>query len=123
MTKIHGNGIALFRFLTPFPHLPPKLISEGQWGENRLLRLLDSKTPIFFPSDEKDARFQAPLSSPAERNRARSAFKRFFLPKSLRKREVLIFWGKSGVFSESTVLSFSYILGGRFHRLPSVDGS
>jgi hypothetical protein len=29
-------------------------------------------------------------------------------------------WGKSGVFSESTVLSF---LGGRFHRLPSIDDS
>jgi hypothetical protein len=27
------------------------------------------------------------------------------------------------VFSESTVLSFSNILGGRFHRLPSMDGS
>jgi hypothetical protein len=32
-------------------------------------------------------------------------------------------WGKSGVFSESTGLSFSNILGGRFHRLSSVDGS
>jgi hypothetical protein len=59
-----------------------------------MLQLLDSKTRIFFPSDEKDARFQAPLSSPAERNRARSAFKRFFPPKSLRKREVLVSLGQ-----------------------------
>jgi hypothetical protein len=60
-----------------------------------MLRLLDPKTRIFFPSEEKDARFQAPLSSPAERNRARSAFKRFFPPKSLRKIEVLISLGQS----------------------------
>ncbi len=59
-----------------------------------MLRLLDSKTRVFFPSEEKDARFQAPLSSPVERNRARSAFKRFFPPKSLRKREVLISLGQ-----------------------------
>jgi hypothetical protein len=64
MTKIHGNGIALFRFLAPFPHCPYWLISEGQWGENRMLRFLDSKTLIFFPSEEKDTRFQASLSSP-----------------------------------------------------------
>jgi len=36
MTKINGNGIAPFRFLTPFSHRPPRHISEGQWGENRL---------------------------------------------------------------------------------------
>jgi hypothetical protein len=59
-----------------------------------MLRLLDPKTRIFFPSEEKEARFQAPLSSPAERNRARSAFKRFFPPKSLRKIEVLISLGQ-----------------------------
>jgi hypothetical protein len=59
-----------------------------------MLRLLDSKTRIFFPSEEKDARFQASLSSPMERNRARSAFKRFFPPKSLRKIIVLILLGQ-----------------------------
>jgi hypothetical protein len=59
-----------------------------------MLRLLDSKTRIFFPSEEKDTRFQASLSSPAERNRARSAFKRFFPPKSPRKTEVLISLGQ-----------------------------
>ena len=60
-----------------------------------MLGLLASKTRIFFPSKEKDSRFQAPLSSPAERNRARSAFKRFFPPKSLRKIEVLTLLGQS----------------------------
>jgi hypothetical protein len=45
-----------------------------------MLRLLDLKTHIFFPSEEKYVRFQAPLSSPVERVHARSAFKRFFHP-------------------------------------------
>jgi len=31
MTKIHGNSVAPFRFLTPFPHHRPQGISEGQW--------------------------------------------------------------------------------------------
>jgi hypothetical protein len=75
-----------------------------------MLRLLDSKTRIFFPSEEKDARFQAPLSSPPERNRARSAFKRFFPPKSLRKIEVLISLGQRlRVFNAlSLIYSTSY---------------
>ena len=30
MSKIHGNSVAPFRFLTPFPHRPPQVISEGQ---------------------------------------------------------------------------------------------
>jgi hypothetical protein len=94
MSKIHGNGFAPFRFFTPFPRRPPRYISEGQWRENRMLRLLDSKTRIFFPSEEKDTRFQAPLSSPAERNRARSAFKRFFPPISLRRIGKLISLGQ-----------------------------
>jgi hypothetical protein len=33
----------------------------------RMLRLLDSKTRIFCPSEAKNARFQASLSSPAWR--------------------------------------------------------
>jgi hypothetical protein len=59
-----------------------------------LLRLLDSKTRWLCPSESKAARFQAPLSSPPERNRARYAFKRFFPPKSLRKVEILISLGQ-----------------------------
>jgi len=53
------------------------------------------KNTHFFPGEEKDARFQAPLSSPMERNRARSAFKRFFSHKSLRKRKAMISLGQS----------------------------
>jgi len=93
MTKIHGKGIAPFRFLTPFPHRPSQWISEGQWEENRL-----------------------------------KAERAWFLTEEVRRAEpetepLLTRWGKSCVFSGSTVLSFSNILGGRFHRLPSVDGS
>ena len=45
-----------------------------------MLRLMDSKTRHFCPSESKAARFQASLSSWGipSRNRARSAFKRFF---------------------------------------------
>ena len=60
-----------------------------------MLRLLDSKTRIFYPSEAKNSRFQASLSSPTERNRARSAFKRFFPPKSLRRVWALIMLGQS----------------------------
>jgi hypothetical protein len=72
---------------------PPRLISEGQWGENRL-----------------------------------KAERAWFLTEEVRRAEpetepLLTRWGKSGVFSGSTVLSFSNILGGRFHRLPSEKGS
>jgi hypothetical protein len=58
-----------------------------------MLRLLGSKTRIFFPGEEKDTRFQASLSSPPERNRARSAFKQFSPPKSFRKIKVRISLG------------------------------
>jgi hypothetical protein len=72
---------------------PPQHISEGQWGENRL-----------------------------------KAERAWFITEEVRRAEpetepLLTRWGKRGVFSGSTVLSFSNILGGRFHRLPSVDGS
>ena len=60
-----------------------------------MLQLLDSKSRIFCPSEAKNARFQASLSSPTERNRARSAFKRFFPPKSLRRVWALIMLGQS----------------------------
>jgi len=93
MMIIHGNGFALFRFFTPFPHHPSRYISEGQWGENRL-----------------------------------KAERAWFLTEEVRRAEpeiepLLTRWGKSGVFSASTVLSFSNILGDRFHRLPSKDDS
>ena len=29
MTEIHKNCIALFRFLTPFPHLPPQRLPNS----------------------------------------------------------------------------------------------
>jgi len=70
MTKIHGNGIAPFRFLTPFPRLPP-----------RRLRNSALKSCHFEP----DVRTQS-----------------FFI---------------------RLILTCSNILGGRFHRLPSVEGS
>jgi hypothetical protein len=70
-----------------------------------MLRLLDSKTCIFFPSEEKDTRFQASLSSPAERNHARSAFKRFFSPISLRRIGLLISLGQSlHVFNATSLI-------------------
>ena len=77
VTKIHGNGIALFRFLTPFPHRPPSVTKRrAVGGENRLkaerARFLTDKVRRAKPETE-------PL---------------------------LTRWGKSCVFSESTVLSF-----------------
>jgi hypothetical protein len=73
----------------------------------RMLRLLDSKTHIFFPSEEKDTRFQASLSSllqfgtmPAPPSNG------FFHPKAFAKYKHLFRWGKSCVFSESIGLSF-----------------
>jgi hypothetical protein len=93
MSKIHGNGFAPFRFLTPFPHRPSRYVSEGQWGENRL-----KAERAWFLTDE--ARRAKPETEP-----------------------LLTRWGKRGVFSESTVLSFSNILSGRLHRLPSRDNS
>jgi hypothetical protein len=72
---------------------PPRYISEGQWGENRL----KAERAWFLTEEVRRAK---PETEP-----------------------LLTRWGKSGVFSESTVLSFSNILGGRFHRLPSVDSS
>jgi len=72
-----------------------------------MLRLLDSKTRIFFPSEEKDTRFQASLSSPTERNRARSAFKRFLLPISLRRIGLLISLGQSLCVFDALSLIYS----------------
>ena len=68
MTKIHGNGFAPFRFLTPFPHRP-----------SRRLRNSALKECHFQP----DVRTQS-----------------FFI---------------------RLILTCSNILGGRFHRLPSID--
>jgi len=49
------------------------------------LRLYGSKTRCFYPSKSKATRFKASLSSPSERNRARSAFLTVFSPYSLRQ--------------------------------------
>jgi hypothetical protein len=76
MSKIHGNDFAPFRFFTPFPHLPPRHMSEGQWGENRL----KAERARFLTEEVRRAK---PETEP-----------------------LLTRWGKSGVFSESTVLSF-----------------
>jgi hypothetical protein len=72
-----------------------------------MLRLLDSKTRIFFPSEEKDARFQDPLSSPAKRNHACSAFKRFFSPISLRRIGLMISMGQSLCVFDALILIYS----------------
>ena len=49
------------------------------------LRLYGSKTRNFCPSESKAIRFKASLSSPLERNRARSPFLTVFSPYSLRQ--------------------------------------
>jgi len=43
MTEIHGNGIAPFRFLTPFPHPPP--VSKGNGDGLEKGRFRRSHTP------------------------------------------------------------------------------
>jgi hypothetical protein len=124
MNTIHGNGFAPFRFLTPLPQRPSSLDKRRAVGEKNRLKessgQLGSKTRRFCLSEAKAARFQASLSS--SRNRACSAFKRFFPAKRPSQDTDACGWGKSGVFSEPTGLSFSNILGGRFRRLPSMDG-
>jgi len=85
-------------------------MSEGQWVRKPfedMLRLMDSKTRNFCPSDAKAARFQASLSSwvlprgtvPAQPSNG------FFLI-SLRTIRYCPILGKCCVFSESTGLSF-----------------
>ena len=56
------------------------------------LRLFGSKTRNFCPSESKVTRFQAPLSSPSERNHARFAFKRFFHHIALAYLKALVFF-------------------------------
>jgi hypothetical protein len=58
-------------------------------------------------NQSKDARFQAPLSSPAERNHARSAFKRFFSPISLRRIGLMISLGQSLRVFDALILIYS----------------
>jgi hypothetical protein len=77
MTKIHRNGVAPFRFLTPFPHRPPRRISEGQWVKKTVWKA----ERVWFLDQRK--------------RRAKPGIEPF-----------LTRWGKSGVFSESTGLSF-----------------
>jgi hypothetical protein len=92
MNEIHGNGFAPFRFLTPFPNRPSSLYKRRAVGEKNRLK--------------------------AERARFLSWRERRAKPET---EQLLTRWGKSCVFSEPTGLSFSNILGGRFHRLPSMD--
>jgi outer membrane lipopolysaccharide assembly protein LptE/RlpB len=77
MSKIHGNGIAPFRFLTPFPHRPPQSISEGQWVEKTVWK---AERAWFLDRRKR---------------RAKPGIEPF-----------LTRWGKIGVFSKSTGLSF-----------------
>ena len=49
------------------------------------LRLCGSKTRCFCPSETKATRIKASVSSPSERNHARSAFLTVFSPYSLRQ--------------------------------------
>jgi len=77
MTKIHGNSVAPFRFLTPFPHHRPQGISEGQWVKKTVWKA----ERAWFRTEEV--------------RRAKPGIEPF-----------LTRWGKSGVFSESTGLSF-----------------
>ena len=49
------------------------------------LRLYGSKTRCFCPSESKATRIKASLSSPLERNHARSVFLTVFSPYSLRQ--------------------------------------
>jgi hypothetical protein len=86
-----------------------------------MLRLLDSKTRIFCPSEAKTARFQASLSSPAERNRAPSAFKRFFPPKSLRRAWVLILLGQSLRVFDAPSQIFSTVVITVYWILPQME--
>ena len=99
MSKIHGNGFAPFRFLTPFPHRPPQVISEGQWVEKTVWK---AERAWFL---DRRGRRAKPGIEP-------------FLTR----------WGKSGVFSESAGLSFlkhtrrpisSASLDGRFGKAKS----
>jgi hypothetical protein len=99
MTQIHGNGIAPFRFLTPFPHRLPQRLSEGQWVEKTVW-----KAEWAWFLDQR-------------KRRAKPGIEPF-----------LTRWGKSGEFSESTGLSFlkhtrrpisSASLGGRFWKAKS----
>ena len=71
-----GNIPAPFRFLTPVLSFPPLHISEGQWGENRL----KAERAWFLTEEVRRAK---PETEP-----------------------LLTRWGKSGMFSDSTGLSF-----------------
>jgi len=70
MIKIHGNGVAPFRFLTPFPPRPPRRLRN-------------------------------------------SALTRCHLQPDIRTFPFFI----------RLIFTCSNILSGRYHRLPSVDGS
>jgi hypothetical protein len=148
MNKIHENGTALFRFLTPFPHCPSRYISEGQWGENRLKAelawflteevrrakpetepLLIDLWPARRTQISGDSKGVGPLGRRAgvnalpEKGRQRAVRSEANVGRGKAKLFPLrgARRGKSGVFSGSTALSFLKKTRGRFHRLPSVD--
>jgi len=86
--KYSGMTSLLFRFLTPFPPRPPQRISEGQWVEKTVWK---AERAWFLAQRKRRAK---PGIEP-----------------------ILTRWGKSGVFSESTGLSFL-----RHTRHPTLSG-
>jgi len=60
-------------------------LEEGVNPPQKGLRQYGLKTRCFCPSESKATRIKASLSSPSERNRARSAFLTVFSPYSLRQ--------------------------------------
>jgi hypothetical protein len=76
-----------------------------------MLRLLDSKnTPLFPQQGKRGSVSDFALLSLLERNRARSAFKRFFSPISLRRIGVLISLGQSLRVFDATSLICGFFL-------------
>ncbi len=53
MTEIHRNGIAPFRFFTPFPHQLSQNISEGQWVRKPFAPAFGFKNTHLFPQRGK----------------------------------------------------------------------
>jgi len=77
-----------------------------------------SKTHNFCPSEAKVVRFQASLSSPSERNHARSALKRFFHPLAFAKQKILdLAWQKQRVL-EPYCLSLSFKVASSIPQMP-----
>jgi hypothetical protein len=151
MSQTHGNSVAPFRFLTPFPRRFSQGISEGLWVEKTVWKaerawfldqrkrrakpgieplLTDLWPSLWTQISEGSKRVcslgrRAGFSIPPEKGRQGVSMKLSSRRKGEsgavpppRSRRI-----KSGVFSKSIGLSLSNILGGRFHRLPSMDDS